>query len=153
MRQYKRWTKEEREQLRLLFPDLPNKEIASRMNRSLSSIRDMAATLSLRKGAERLKAAREAMHEKEARARGYAKWIAVMKADRLRWKNGLEQKTAIRFSSQTEQKRCYRFFLRKHGYIEIAGHKNVVYYDENTRRNARCEAHAFEKYHIKTLPL
>lgn len=63
-RGWKRWTPEELDRLRELFPDRPNAEIAAELGRSPGSIASMASDLRLRKSSARLRNMGESNRQK-----------------------------------------------------------------------------------------
>lgn len=65
----------------------------------------------------------------------------TFRKERLRAKWGLEQKTRLRVMTCPAEKVRLRSALRRRGY-DIARASNEVYFNQDTRRSARMEAHA-----------
>lgn len=64
----------------------------------------------------------------------------------LSW--GFEQRTKFRFVKQTKSKLCYRYNLRKKGYIESPEDHNLYFYPSEEMRRPIMESHA-TKYGIR----
>lgn len=88
----------------------------------------------------------------ESRARAAEKRRETFKAERRRLLFGLPQRTRLRVAAQDRGKVCYRYCMRRLGYVELPGEKNVLRYpDEGMRRPAAEKGAA--RHGIRILPL
>lgn len=78
-------------------------------------------------------------------------WIANRRRDQIRFNWGLEQKTKHRFVVQSRSKCCYRFNMKKKGYIVNLEH-NVFFYTSEEMRRPIAERNGV-KYGIIFKPL
>lgn len=92
--------------------------------------------------------------ERKAKARAKAResWRKTRDADRRRVLFGLPQLTRFKIGKQPNGKRQYRHNMRRKGYIELPGSKNVLYYPDEQMRRPRAEANA-PKHGIKIMPM
>ena len=78
-----------------------------------------------------------------------ASWRETYDRDKRRtlsW--GFEQRTKFRFVKQSKSKLCYRYNLRKKGYIESPEDHNLYFYPSEEMRRPIMESHA-TKYGIR----
>lgn len=148
-----RWTEEEKRLLREFYPHMTTREFAPLVGRAADAVKNYAQTHGIYKTPGQRKRAIALLRAPDVQERAKRARGVTIESERRRWKNDLPQRTRICFSGQTRKKINYRRYLRSIGYIEHEGEKNVAYYDDNTRRSARCEATAFQKYNIRTFPL
>ena len=88
----------------------------------------------------------------ESRARAAEKRRETFKAERRRLLFGLPQRTRLRVTAQSRGKVCYRYCMRRLGYVELPGEKNMLRYpDEGMRRPAAEKGAA--GHGIRILPL
>lgn len=149
-----------RERIRELYPNRRNKDIAEELQMPEYTIYDLTAKMGVRKSPafrQELgrKGAKNLHKNKEVEQLSARRRMETLEKDRRRWLWGYPQKTRIHFSTQTPQKRDYRKRMRRIGYIEIDGHKNRLYYDDNTQRGRIAEEHAarhnIKIYNINTI--
>lgn len=88
----------------------------------------------------------------EAQARRVEKWKETLKTERRRVLFGLPQRTRMRVVAQSRGKVCYRYNMRRRGYVELPGEKNVLRYPSEDMRRPLAEAGA-ARHGIKILPL
>lgn len=141
-----------------LFPTTMVAEISRRLHLAYSTVASYIASHGLMRTEEQeaavdrarkevqMKYVRERTPEYYQKAR--ERQLQAIRRDRIRWLNGMPQKTKFHFSCQTREKMSFRRHLRKRGYIESEDEKNLFYYDANTRRSARSEMTGETKYRI-----
>ena len=88
----------------------------------------------------------------EAYAKGAMKRNEIIKAERRRVLFGLPQRTRLHVTGQSRSKINYRYRMRRLGYVELPGEKNVLRYPAEDMRRSIAERGA-SRYGIKILPL
>ena len=73
----------------------------------------------------------------------------LRKRDKARLAFGFDQRTHYHFRTNTRQAYAYRYKLRQRGYITERFNNHDVWYDENTRRSARCELFGAARHNLR----
>lgn len=145
----KKWTENDAATLRRLYPNNPAAVIARLLGRTARAVNVKADRMDLRKSYMFLLVNSMHLYSPE----GKAARQRVINSDRRRWRNDLPQKTRFHFSNQTADKISFRFRMRRKGYVEYKEEKNVMYYDEHTRRSLVMEQRALMRHNIRVRPL
>lgn len=130
----KRWTEEEYAFMREHYLSMTNKEMGRVLGRNIGSVGKQLRSLGIRRPPNVLR-------EQAMKGRQH-----VVRVERWRWRTGQEQKTNLRFSSETtktylRRKRWWLYVMRKRGYIYFCDNPNVIYFDNNTNRSMTVESH------------
>lgn len=88
----------------------------------------------------------------EARAAQGKHRSQTIRAERRRLLFGLPQRTRLRVVAQDRHKTCYRYCMRRKGYVELPDEKNVLRYPSEEMRRPVAEKGA-ARHGIRILPL
>ena len=145
-----RWTQEELQLLTSHYGNTLRSEMLALLpNRTARAICEKARTMGLSKSDACRQRLFATMLASPIRKEHLEK---LRQSERRKWKADIPRRTRWHFSNQSETKRAYRYYMRKRGYIEIIGHKNVLYYTNSMKRHPKAEAGA-SRYGIKILQL
>lgn len=155
-RTHRAWTDEQKAYIADHYADTPNADIA----RATGHTRQSVATYAKRNGLRKSPAYIEAHRERSAaflRAMPHDKAVVAMARTRARERArvalGLPQKTQLVIKSpETPAKMNFRHRMHHYGYREFADTKNVLYYDDHTRRRPLSESHA-ARHNITIRPM
>lgn len=146
---YRLWTAAEVGWLREHYPDMPTRDCAAYLGRTVRAVQKYAVRKGLKKSPQYIATER---YGAEARAHLSQVRRAMLTKDRRRWKNDLPQRTRIHFSNQSRAKIDWRFNMRKAGYVEFADDKNKMYYADGLERHPKMEAHG-KRHNVVVLPM
>lgn len=145
-RTHRRWTAEQLAYVADHYADMPNADIARATGHTRQAVETYAKRAGLRKSAAYIETNKE---RSAAFLRSMPRDKAVAAAARTRAREqtrvalGLPQKTRLILKSpETPAKMNYRHRMHHYGYREFADTKDVLYYDEHTRRRPLSEARA-----------
>lgn len=144
------WTQSDDDYIRTHYPDEPAADIARALGRTKAAVARRAGRLSVRKSSAYMDRLSERQQEEAKTRVNPAKVSATLRRtyhlERARVMHGLPQKTRLRVSFETPQKRGYIARMRHRGYI-LSADRRTLYYTPTTDRSIKAEKSAV-KHHI-----
>lgn len=144
------WTQGDDDYLRSHYSDESAEDVARALGRTRAAVVERAARLAVRKSEaymDMLDERRRAEYKTYADpAKMSAALRRIYRLERARVMHGLPQKTRLRVSFETPQKRGYIARMRHRGYI-LSADRHTLYYTSSTDRSTKAEKSA-EKHHM-----